>query len=109
MTCGNGLPGPIRRPRFALAPAHRGLDDPGGHRDHILPILLASGQITRGDAITVELHQPLDTPAVILIRWPPQPSVVAPNPKGLASIAGPVVRILAAAQARLAAIRAERM
>jgi hypothetical protein len=68
------------------------------------PILLASGQVTRADRLTVELHQPPDAPPVILIKWPPARSVVEPSQKALASVAASVVRVLAEAQARLAKI-----
>ena len=68
------------------------------------PIVLASGQVTRADRLTIELHQPTDNPPVIMINWPLAPSVTDPNPKALASIATSIVRILAEAQARLARI-----
>lgn len=66
---------------------------------------LAAGQITKSDHLTVELHQPPDTPAVVLLRWPGAPSVVDPNTKALATIAASMVRVLAEAQVRLAQIR----
>lgn len=66
-------------------------------------ITLAAGQITKADHLTVELHQPSDTPAVVLLRWPVAPSVIGPTPKALAAVAASMVRILAAAQGQLAA------
>jgi hypothetical protein len=63
---------------------------------------LAAGQITKADQLAVELHQPSDTPAVVLLRWPQAPSVIAPTPKALAAVPASMVRILAAAQAELA-------
>ena len=42
------------------------------------PIVLASGQVTRADRLSVELVKPTGTPPVILIKWPPLPSVVEP-------------------------------
>jgi hypothetical protein len=66
------------------------------------PIVLAAGNVTRTDRLSVELVGPPDTPPVILVRWPPTSSVAEPSPKALASIATSVVRILADAQAHLA-------
>jgi hypothetical protein len=60
--------------------------------------ILAAGQITKTDRLSVELHQPADTPAVVLLRWPVTPSVCDPNPKALAAVAAAMVRILAEAQ-----------
>jgi hypothetical protein len=68
------------------------------------PIALASGQVTRADRLSIELVKPTDTPPVILINWPPRPSVVEPNPQALASLAASLVRVLAEAQVRLAKI-----
>jgi hypothetical protein len=70
------------------------------------PTVLAAGRVTRNDSLTVELHQPPGSPAFILLRWPQAESVVEPNPSGLAGVASLVVRVLAEAQAQLAAIRA---
>jgi hypothetical protein len=70
---------------------------------------LASGQITKADALRVELHQPPDTPAFVLLRWPEHPSVTDTDPRGLASVAAAVVRVLAEAQAQLAKIRSKRL
>jgi hypothetical protein len=68
---------------------------------------LAAGQITRSEHLTVELHQPSDTPAVVLLVWPAAPSVIAPTPKALAAVAASMVRIMAAAQSQLA-VRSKR-
>lgn len=51
------------------------------------PTVLAAGRVTRNDSLTVELHQPPDSPAFILLRWPQAASVVEPNPRGLAGVA----------------------
>jgi hypothetical protein len=67
-------------------------------------LTLASGQITKSDRLAVVLHQPTDSPPIVLLRWPAAPSVCDPNPKAIASVAAAMVRILAEAQA---AIRAE--
>jgi hypothetical protein len=73
------------------------------------PIVLASGQVTRVDRLTIELHQPTGSPPAILIKWPTQSSVTSTDPKGLASVAASVVRVMAEAQARLAKIRSKRL
>jgi hypothetical protein len=59
---------------------------------------LAAGHITKSDRLAVELHQPTDSPPVVMLRWPAAPSVCDPNPKALASVAAAMVRILAEAQ-----------
>ena len=54
---------------------------------------LASGALTRsGDPLSIELHQPLDTPAVVMVIWPAKPTVTAPTPKTLAALAAAMVR-----------------
>ena len=68
-------------------------------------VLLASGLITKADTLRVELHQPADLPAFVLVRWPAAPSVVKPNPRALAAVAASVVRVLAEAQTRLTTLR----
>jgi hypothetical protein len=73
------------------------------------PIVLAAGEITRADRLTIELHQPTGSPPAILIKWPTQPSVTSTDPKGLVSVAASVVRVMAEAQARLARIRSSRL
>ena len=65
---------------------------------------LASGALTRsGDTISIELHQPLDSPNFLIVVWPPKPSITAATPKALAALAAAMVRTLAEAQAELAA------
>jgi hypothetical protein len=71
----------------------------------MINLTLASGRVTNSDVVRVEYVKPDSNPPVILINWPPQPSVIEPNPKALAAIATSVVRIMAEAQARLARIR----
>jgi len=51
------------------------------------PTVLAAGRVTRNDSLTVELHQPPDSPAFILLRWRQAASVVEPKPRGLAGVA----------------------
>lgn len=65
---------------------------------------LASGQITPGDAIIVELARASETPEAILVHWPSAPSVV--TPARLTVTINAVIRILAQARTRLAQIRA---
>jgi hypothetical protein len=68
------------------------------------PTVLASGPITRsGDTISIELHQPLDSPSFVMVVWPQKSSVTAPTPKALAALAAAMVRCLGEAQAELAA------
>jgi len=65
--------------------------------------VLASGPLTRsGDTISVELHQPADSPSFVMVVWPTKPSVTAATPKALAALAAAMVRTLAEAQAELA-------
>jgi len=66
--------------------------------------ILAVGAVTHSDQLVIELVQPPDTPAAILIKWPPQPTVTDPA-KLMATIAA-IVRVLGTAQIELAARRA---
>ena len=64
---------------------------------------LARGALNRsGDQLSIELHQPLDSPSFVMVIWPAKPSVTAATPKALAALAA-MVRTLAEAQAELAA------
>jgi hypothetical protein len=64
---------------------------------------LASGAINRsGDRLSIELHEPLDSPRFVMVVWPAKPSVTAPTPKALAALAAAMVRCLAEAQTELA-------
>jgi len=65
---------------------------------------LAVGSVTQSDRLVVELVQPPDTPAAILIKWPPQPTVT--DPAKLTATIAAIVRVLGAAQIELAARRA---
>jgi hypothetical protein len=65
---------------------------------------LASGQITTTDILRVELREPDEFPAVILIIWPQAPSVI--DPRRFAATANAVARIMATAITKLAQIRA---
>jgi hypothetical protein len=67
---------------------------------------LARGALNRsGDQLSIELHQPLDSPSFVMVVWPAKPSVTAATPKALAALASAMVRTLATAQAELAKIR----
>jgi hypothetical protein len=65
---------------------------------------LASGQITPTDTLLVELHEPDEFPASILITWPQAPSVV--DPQRFGATANAVARLMATAITKLAEIRA---
>jgi hypothetical protein len=65
---------------------------------------LASGALNRsGDTISIDLHQPLDSPSFVMVVWPMKPSITAATPKALAALASAMVRCMAEAQAELAA------
>jgi len=66
--------------------------------------LLAVGSVTQSDQLAVELVQPPDTPAAILIKWPAKPTVT--DPAKLTSTIAAIVRVLGTAQIELAARRA---
>jgi hypothetical protein len=65
--------------------------------------MLAAGQITAADEMSIELVEPGGSPAVILLRWPLAPSVTEPGRLG--ATRDSIMRILAAAVAKLAEIR----
>jgi hypothetical protein len=67
---------------------------------------LASGLINGHDRLTIELVQPPDMPAAILLRWPAKPSITTPD--AYANVAAAAMQDLAAAVVELAAIRAWR-
>jgi hypothetical protein len=75
----------------------------GGHPVPIIPTELASGEITKGDRLAVQLIKPCGYPEMILIIWPPRPSVV--EPAKLQTTVAAIVKILAAAQSEYAARR----
>ena len=65
---------------------------------------LAVGAVTQSDRLEIELVQRPDTPAAILIKWPPQPTVT--DPAKLTATIAAIVRVLGMAQIELAARRA---
>jgi hypothetical protein len=68
--------------------------------------VLASSQIDGADALTVELIEADDTPAVVIVRWPSKPSVL--HPRRFPAAADVAARTFAAAVVRLAQIRRDR-
>jgi hypothetical protein len=65
--------------------------------------ILANGQITPTDALLVELREPDEFPATILIIWPQAPSVV--DPRRFGTTANAIARLVATAITKLAQIR----
>jgi hypothetical protein len=65
---------------------------------------LASGNVTPTDKLLVELLEPDEFPATILITWPQAPSVV--DPRKSDATANAVARLMATAITKLANIRA---
>ena len=65
---------------------------------------LASGQVTAADTLSVELVETIETPTVVLLRWPAAPSVT--DPDKFPTVAGAVVAVLAEARATLSKIKA---
>lgn len=70
--------------------------------------MLATGQITAADTITVELHHPADLPTVVLITWPAAPSVASADDGSFDRLVVAVYRILADARVTLTRIRGDR-
>ena len=67
-------------------------------------LTLASAPITNADQLIVELVTLLDAPAIILIKWPDQPTVCPPS--RFDATAAALMRVLAAARVTLAQIKA---
>jgi hypothetical protein len=67
---------------------------------------LASGQITAASTLTVELVETDETPAVIIVRWPGQPTVC--HPRRFAEVAAAAMKVLGVASTELASIPARR-
>jgi hypothetical protein len=65
---------------------------------------LAVGAVTQSDRLAIELVQRPDTPAEILIKWPPQPTVT--DPGELTATIAAIMRVLGTAQIEMAARRA---
>ena len=59
--------------------AARDLDAPGGTVGQSSPTVLTRGPITRrGDAISIELHQPDSMPAAVRVVWATAPTITTP-------------------------------
>jgi len=69
--------------------------------------LLASGQINGSDLISVELVEPIDATAVVVVKWPHAPTVC--DPRKFPTMAGQVARLMATASAKLSQIRARKL
>ena len=65
-------------------------------------IILASGQITTADRLSVELVQAIETPAAILIRWPAAATVC--DLQRFPATALAVIAVMDQAMMRLAAM-----
>jgi hypothetical protein len=71
----------IGQPWFASLSAPQGLDAPEGTVSPSSPIVLVSGALNRsGDILSVELHQPADSPSFVMVVWPAKQSL-RPHPK----------------------------
>jgi hypothetical protein len=64
---------------------------------------LSSGLINGHDRLTVELVEPPDLPARILLRWPQKPSIATPD--AYANVAAATMQVLSAAVIELAALK----
>ena len=67
---------------------------------------LSSGLINGHDRLTVELVQPPEMPAAILLRWPQKPSITTTD--AYSNVAAACMQVLSAAVIELAAIRTRR-
>jgi hypothetical protein len=65
---------------------------------------LASALINGHDRLTIELVEPPDLPAAILIRWPGKPSVT--DAARFTAVVAATIRVLGEARIELAARRA---
>jgi hypothetical protein len=67
---------------------------------------LAEGQLTAVGTITIELVEADETPAVVIVQWPLQPTVL--HPKRFTETAAMIARLFATASTELARIKARR-
>ena len=68
--------------------------------------VLASNQINGHDVITVELIEADDTPAVVIVQWPRQATVL--HPKRFPDTAATAAKLFAEAATKLASIKSQR-
>jgi hypothetical protein len=66
---------------------------------------LASGRLTELDGVSVELHQPPEGVAYILVLWPLKPTRMEPTPQAIADITANFVRAMGHAHTALVARR----
>jgi hypothetical protein len=69
---------------------------------------LSTAPLNRSDGVAIELHEPGDSPATILIQWPSKPSVIQPLPLALSDVSRRLVRAFGEAQTELAKIIRDR-
>jgi uncharacterized NAD-dependent epimerase/dehydratase family protein len=67
---------------------------------------LSECTITAFSTITIELVEADQTPAVVIVHWPPQPTVL--HPRRFPDTAAMVARLFAEAATKLAGIKASR-
>jgi hypothetical protein len=67
---------------------------------------LAEGQLTAVGTITIELVEADETSAVVIVQWPPRPTVL--HPRRFPDVAAQIARAFAQAATELASIRARR-
>ena len=67
---------------------------------------LASGQINAVHSLTVELVEADETPAVVIVQWPRQATVL--HPKRFPDTAATAARLFAQAATELASIKSRR-
>jgi hypothetical protein len=67
---------------------------------------LASAQLSATDAVVIELIEADETPAVVIVRWPPKPTVL--HSRRFPAIAEAAARAFAAAAVRFGQLRRER-
>ena len=70
-------------------------------------MVLAGSDISQSDRITIELHQPPDSPAFVLIRWPAQATPL--RRAAYADTASATMQLLAQPHIQLARIKARRL
>jgi hypothetical protein len=68
---------------------------------------LARGKITSADELLIELREPDNMPATVVIVWPPAASVASPTT--FPTTAGKITAIVARAAVRLAQHKARRL
>jgi hypothetical protein len=67
---------------------------------------LASGQITPSEAITVELVEADQTPAVVIVKWPTKASII--HPRRFPEVAATLASLASESHIALAHIKAGR-